>query len=584
MAAIASNTEAKIENPLAGISQEQLLRDVDEFAVAYGLVDIKDLLRKGVLVAQTPSAIDHIRELNDEDREALHNETAHRWRLPKTLYMTIAQFKVWDQTGSNGANLSFPDALGISESGSTCTAQGTCEQNQWLVGFINSAPYIAICLFSCWIADPINHLIGRRGTIFLGAMFSLISPFGMAVSQTWPQLMICRLLLGVGMGLKEVTVPIFSAETAPTSVRGGLVMSWQICVAFGIFLGTCANLALKDAGRIAWRLQLASAFIPAVPLLACVYLCPESPRWLISKGKYVQAYQSLLRLRNTPLQAARDLYMIHIQISAEKLVMEGSAISVNGSVFTRFIELFTIARIRRATFASGIIMIAQQMSGINIIAFYSSTNFSEAGASVTSALLSSWGFGLVNFVFAWPAVWTIDLFGRRALLLITVPNMCWTLLAAGFCFWIPESSKAHLGLIATFIYLFLCFYSPGAGPVTFTYSAEIFPLTHREVGMSWAVATNNFWAAALSLTFPRMLKALTSQGAFGFYAFLNFLAFIMIWLWVPETKQRTLEELDYVFAVPTRAHMKFQITEAAPWWFRRYIFRSVKKPAPQLYQ
>jgi MFS family permease len=103
--------------------------------------------------------------------------------------------------------------------------------------------------------------------------------------------------------------------------------------------------------------------------------------------------------------------------------------------------------------------------GINIIAFYSSTVFSEAGASVTESLLASWGFGLVNFVFAWPAIWTIDTYGRRTLLIFTFPQMAWTLLAAGFCFWIPEESKAHLGMIALFVFLFGAFYSPGEGPV-----------------------------------------------------------------------------------------------------------------------
>jgi MFS family permease len=198
-------------------------------------------------------------------------------------------------------------------------------------------------------------------------------------------------------------------------------------------------------------------------------------------------------------------------------------------------------------------------------------------------LLASWGFGLVNFVFAWPAVWTIDTFGRRGLLLFTFPNMCWTLLAAGMCFYIPASSNAHLGLIAFFIYLFDAFYSPGEGPVPFTYSAEVFPLSHREVGMSWAVATNNFWASVLSLTFPRMLQALTAQGAFGFYAGLNMLAFVMIFLWLPETKQRTLEELDYVFAVPTRTHMKYQVSQVLPWWFKRYVLMRKGLPSPQLY-
>lgn len=120
--------------------------------------------------------------------------------------------------------------------------------------------------------------------------------------------------------------------------------------------------------------------------------------------------------------------------------------------------------------------------------------------------------------FAWPAVRTIDTYGRRTLLLFTFPQMAWTLLAAGFSFYVPSSSDAHVGLIALFVFLFAAFYSPGEGPVPFTYSAEVFPLSHREVGMSFAVATNLFWAAVLSLTFPRLLAAFTPTGAFGFYA------------------------------------------------------------------
>jgi MFS family permease len=154
-------------------------------------------------------------------------------------------------------------------------------------------------------------------------------------------------------------------------------------------------------------------------------------------------------------------------------------------------------------------MIAQQMCGINIVAFYSSTVFVKAGASPFGALLASWGFGLVNFVFAWPAIWTIDTYGRRTLLLFTFPQMAWTLLAAGFCDLIPGTGSVHLGIVALFVYLFAAFYSPGEGPVPFTYSAEVFPLSHREVGMGWAVATCLFWASILSITFPLMLNALT---------------------------------------------------------------------------
>lgn len=131
--------------------------------------------------------------------------------------------------------------------------------------------------------------------------------------------------------------------------------------AFGIFLGFCANLAVKDTGTIAWRLQIGSAFIPAVPLAIGIYLCPESPRWYIKKRRFVQAYKSLKKLRNHELLAARDLYYINAQVEIEKDVVG------NSTYVKRFMELFTIPRVRRATLASFTVMIAQQMCGINII-------------------------------------------------------------------------------------------------------------------------------------------------------------------------------------------------------------------------
>lgn len=168
--------------------------------------------------------------------------------------------------------------------------------------------------------------------------------------------------------------------------------------AFGICLGTCANLVVGKVGDIAWRLQLGSAFIPAIPLLALIFFCPESPRWLMKKNRYQDAMKSLLRLRNHPLQAARDLYYIHAQLEIEREIIHGS------TYVQRFIELFTVPRLRRATLASFVVMIAQQMCGINIISFYSSTVFENAGTTAYMALVASFGFGLVNFIFAWPAI------------------------------------------------------------------------------------------------------------------------------------------------------------------------------------
>ena len=153
-------------------------------------------------------------------------------------------------------------------------------------------------------------------------------------------------------------------------------MCWQMWVAFGIFLGLCANLALHGVGRIAWRLQLGSAFIPVLPLLFGIYFCPESPRWYIKKGRYRDAYDSLVKLRNTPLQAgelppshfarlnllispaARDVYYIYAQLQVEAAVL-----GKRSNYVSRFIELFTIPRNRRASLAAFIVMIGQQMCG-----------------------------------------------------------------------------------------------------------------------------------------------------------------------------------------------------------------------------
>lgn len=337
--------------------------------------------------------------------------------------------------------------------------------------------------------------------------------------------------MGIGMGIKASTVPVYAAENSPAPVRGALVMTWQLWTAFGIFFGTVINLAVYNM-RDQWRYMLGAPFIPAVPLLCLIYLCPESPRWLIKKGRYTKAWDSLVRLRNNEIQVARDMYNIHAALELEAHVIAKSTYVV------RFFELFTIPRVRRATLAAFTVMIAQQMCGINIIAFYSSTVFEDAGAGQYQALTFSLIFGAVNFLFAFPALKTIDTFGRRSLLLFTFPQMTWTLLAAGLCTLIPHSNSARTGLVALFVYLFAAFYSPGEGPVPFTYSAEVFPLSHREVGMSFAVATCLFWAAILSISFPFLLAQTGTVGAFGFYAGLNAVAFVMIFFWVPGSCHR----------------------------------------------
>jgi Sugar (and other) transporter len=197
---------------------------------------------------------------------------------------------------------------------------------------------------------------------------------------------------------------------------------------------------------------------------AQIYFAPESPRWYMTKNKYNEAFRSLTRFRNSRLQAGRDLYYIHQLLKIENKLKEGKSL---------WKEFFVRPRNRRAAQSSFFVMFMQQFCGVNVIAYYSSQIFVEAGFSTSNALLASLGTGIINWLFAIPAFYTIDTFGRRNLLLTTFPLMSCFLFFTGFSFFISDQI-ARLGCVATGIYLFMIVYSPGEGPVPFTYSAEAF--------------------------------------------------------------------------------------------------------------
>ena len=229
-------------------------------------------------------------------------------------------------------------------------------------------------------------------------------------------------------------------------------------------------------------------------------------------------------------------------------------------------------------------MFMQQFCGVNIIAYYSSSIFLAADFTPQSALGASMGFGVINWLFALPAVYTIDTFGRRNLLLTTFPLMALFLFFTGFSFLIPSDTlpTAHVACIALGIYLFGVVYSPGEGPVPFTYSAEAYPLYVRGLGMSLATATTWFFNFILSLTYPSMETAFTPTGAFGWYAAWNIVGFFLVLFFVPETKGLSLEELDQVFSVPTRKHAAWGFRSLG-YFFKRYVLQKHVE-LEQLYQ
>ncbi|KKK14462.1 hypothetical protein AOCH_003670 [Aspergillus ochraceoroseus] len=592
---------AIFDNPLAGVPREQLLEDVERFCKQHGLEEHVQLFRKGALVSQNPASAQSLPELSEVDKEALRREQTHKWDQPWMLYFMAcrslprpsrvlwrcqrlmyeamcsmaAAVQGMDETANNGAVVIYPKLLGIQAD------RFSPQRQDYITGLVVGAPYLACAIIGCWLTEPLNRYFARRGTIFISCLIAAIASIWEGVANSWVNLFMARFVLGLGIGSKSSTVPVYAAECSPAPIRGALVMMWQMWTAFGIMLGNIMGVAFMNVREdLSWRLMLGSTVV--LPLIVCsqVYFCPESPRWLIEHNKIDQAFRSFRTLRPTDLQAARDLYYAYVGVQMEREINQGK------NFFTMFLELFTIPRNRRATLATWIVMFLQQFCGVNVIAYYSTTIFKDSGYSVQQALLASMGTGILNWVFAIPAFLTIDTWGRRNLLLFTLPWLAVCLLWSGFSFWIDEGikdSKTRVAMVTTGMYLFEVFYSPGEGPVPFTYSAEAFPLHVREVGMSWATATTWCFNFILSFTWPMLLRVFKPQGAFGWYAAWCLIGWGLVLLLVPETKELTLEELDQVFSVPTRKHAAYQLHNAI-WHFRVWVLRQKLEPMPKLYE
>ncbi|KAA8904797.1 hypothetical protein FN846DRAFT_951930 [Sphaerosporella brunnea] len=562
-----SEINARLAHPLAGYSREELQEMGARYARDHDMAEFEDDFRKGAMLAQDRDAYETLPLLTDEERDILRREVTHRWSHPMSLYHMVVMCSIaaavqgMDESVINGANLYFFSQFGI-------------EDRPWIKGLVNAAPYLCCFTIGCWLTHPLNKAFGRRHTIFITCFISFVACLWQAFTGSWWHLFIARFFLGLGIGPKSSTVPVYAAECSPPAIRGALVMMWQMWTAFGIMIGYVCDVAFMNVKTEAvpdlnWRMMLASAMVPPILVCAQVYFCPESPRFELSKGRHRRAFNSLARLRWSRVQAARDLFYMKTLLDAEGQMSTG---------LTKLKEMFTVGRNRRAMQASELVMFMQQFCGINVIAYYSSSIFLDAGFTQRDALLASLGFGVINWLFALPAVYTIDTFGRRNLLLVTFPLMSAALLFTGFSFWIPETSTARIACVALGIYLFAMVYSPGEGPVPFTYSAEAYPLYIRDIGMSLATATTWGFNFILAITWFALEKAFTTQGAFGWYAAWNIFGFFAALLIMPETKGKTLEELDQVFSVPTRVHARYGLSQI-PYFIRRHILRQdVEKP------
>ncbi|KAH0031911.1 MFS general substrate transporter, partial [Aureobasidium melanogenum] len=548
-----------IINPLSAMDDATLLQHVKDFRTRKGLEDVVSVetLQQGArLATRQQYGLDDA--LSDREKEQLKWEEAGELRsLTKTMRVLLftcaigAIVQGWSQESIVGANLGWPRDLSIQTIDEP--VQG---QHLRYFGIVNAMPYFAASVLGAWVSDPITYVYGRRTALFFAALCSFAAPIGSAYCRTWYQLLACRLIQGVGMGAKASVVPVIESEVAPPKLRGRLLVSWQTFVAFGIFLGASANCIFNGH----WRWQIGIAFIPAVPLLCLCYVMPESPRWLARKGHYREAFLAFAELRATPLQAARDLFLVYVQSRVEHLQLSGSDLTTTtlsqsldddreayteptskilqfGSrvleFFVNILGLFQDSRNRHAVVASGIVMIAQQFSGINVFAFLATTVLDNSSivSDPTRTLWMAFGFAASNAVFSPLAYFLIDRIGRRALLLTSLFSMLPFLILTGHFL---DDKNTHAAV--AFIIIYTALYSPGAGVVPFMYSSEIFPQKYREVGMSLAVATNLSFAGALAMAVPQYQDNLNDGGRhlvlLGSFAALDFVAAILVWLFM----------------------------------------------------
>ncbi|KAL2694692.1 hypothetical protein Neosp_001278 [[Neocosmospora] mangrovei] len=370
---------------------------------------------------------------------------------------------------------------------------------------------------------------------------------------------------------------------------------------------------------LAFQLILGAPLVPSILLLIALCFCYESPRFYMRPGtpnyNLERAFEILRKVRKNELQATRDFFLIwwsiktsaakqearqHPQVKGENAQRAqkardddvDSGLTYMSRIWVvlklsarQFRPLFNQQHLRNALLSSCTVALAQQLCGINVFAFYSNELFSNYG--VEKSMGYSFGFGGVNFFFALLAMRSIDIIGRRRWLLSTLPMMSVCLMAAAIAYAVDgtrvtsrgaQGSESIAGIV--FIYLFAAAYSPGLGPIPFTLASESFPLSNREAGASVAISINLLFAGILTILIPSINREFKIEGTLGFFAGLNVVAFILVWLFVEETKRLPLEELEKVYDNPKFDFAKYQLFKRFPYHMKRLAscFGEVEEP------
>jgi sugar porter (SP) family MFS transporter len=380
------------------------------------------------------------------------------------------------------------------------------------------------CMAGAAIAGTVSDRLGRRRFMFISAVLFFISALGCAIPQNLIQFLAFRFIGGLAIGSASIVSPLYISEVAPPKIRGALVSVNQLAIVTGILMSYFVSWILVGAGASNWRWMFATGAIPAVVFFLFVLGVPESPRWLVKQGRESEASTILTRL-NGPEIAQTEMVTIK-----ETLTLEGGSLK----------ELFQPG-FRTALFIGIFLAVFQQITGINAVIYYAPRFFEAAGLARSSAILQSALIGVVNVIFTLVAIALVDRLGRKPMLMVGSAGMglSFILLGAAFKFQLFSGS-----LILLFTLLYIAFFAMTLGPIVWVVIAEIFPTRIR--GRAMAIATVSLWLAdfAVSLTFPVIADKLHESFAFWLYAGMCLINFLFIWAVLPETKGKSLEEIE----------------------------------------
>jgi SP family galactose:H+ symporter-like MFS transporter len=381
-------------------------------------------------------------------------------------------------------------------------------------------------IYGTLLGGPLADRFGRRRIQILTAVVALVGALGTALAPTVAWLTAGRIVVGVALGMTAVAGPLYIAELSPDHARGRLVSLYTLAITLGILAAYLADYAL--ALRHAWRWMFGLGAMPAVALgLGMVWL-PESPRWLLSRGLVEPARTVLRRLRGTT------------RVDGELQRLQGS-LGRQGRVWAALAD----PSVRLALVVGIVLAVFRAVTGFSIVVSYAPTIFAAAGlASVPVEMLATVGLGLIFVVLTLVAMRLVDRMGRRPLLLLGLGGMVLSLGVLGLAFRVPQQVGA-LGWIAVASLMLLAgSYTLGPGAVVMLLIAEFYPMRIR--GFAISLATAAFWGAYLlaTLTFLTLIDALGRPGTFWLYGMLGIAAWIFGYLFVPETKGRSLEAIE----------------------------------------